>query len=330
MGVGQGGAAMTVEQAYRLIHNGLDSGRLAQAYVVAAPPRGAGLLLTKRVLSRLFCQTPDIPCGECSRCRAVERGIHPDVHVLEPQMKSRVIGMEAMRDFLREIHSTSFEGGWKGGVIVSADCLNASAANAFLKTLEEPPEQTVFFLLTDSPQRLMPTIISRCQRLSIEDSQTSGLSPDDRQALIEVLSAGAEDTGTAGAFGRADRLVSYLKARKAGIEKEQKKDAKSDSEEDIDRETLDARIGALYREWRHGILESLLNWYRDVFLLVCGGEKQYLYFRDQVEQLAVLAQGCTYRQALEQVQAVEAAVVQLNRNLPESLTFEMLFYKLIR
>ncbi len=329
MAAGQGGAAMTLEQAYSLIHNGIASDRLAQAYVVAAPPRGAGSLLAKRVLSRLFCQAPEDLCGECSQCRAVERGIHPDVHVLEPQMKSRVIGMQAMREFLREIHSTSFEGGWKGGVIVSADCLNASAANAFLKTLEEPPEQTVFFLLTDSPQRLMPTIISRCQRLSIEDCQSAGLSQDDRQTLIEVLSAGADDTGVAGAFGRADRLVSFLKARKADIEKEERKAAKSDSEEDVGRETLDARIGALYREWRHGILESLLHWYRDVFMLVCGGDIQYLYFRDQAAQLAVLAQGCTYRQALGRVQAVETVVVQLNRNLPESITFETLFYKLM-
>ncbi len=319
---------MTPEYAYLLIANGIATGRLAQAYVVAAPPRGAGERLARRVLSHLLCRENQPPCGTCTRCLAVERGTHPDVHRLEPQMKSRVIGMAPMREFLREIHTTSFEGGWKGAVITAADCLNPSAANAFLKTLEEPPEQTVFFLLTDSPQRLMPTIISRCQRLSIEDRQDIGLPVEDGQALVDILTAEGGTGGIAGAFGRADRLTAFMKTHKAEIEKQEKQASKSDADEDIDKETLDARIGARYREWRHGVLCALLDWYRDIFLLVCGGDKQYLSFKQHPETLSAVAQECPFGQALKQVQAVEEAAVQLNRNLPESLTFETMFFNL--
>lgn len=320
---------MTPEHAYAFVAHSIAAGRLAQAYVVAAPPRGAGQVFVKRVLARLLCRESNPPCGVCQRCAAVEKGTHPDIHWLEPQKKSRVIGMEQMKDFLPEINTTSFEGGWKAGVIMAADCLNNSAANAFLKTLEEPPGNTVFFLLTDSPQRLLPTINSRCQHLAIEDAAGSGASEEDCRELIAILTEGGAAGGIAGAFGRADRLSAFMKARKTEIEKEEKREARDDSDEDVDKDTLEARIGARYREWRHGILCSMLNWYRDVLVLVCGGDEQYVSFQGELETLREVAGTCTSRRALEQIQAVEAVVVQLNRNLSESLAFENAFFKLI-
>lgn len=320
---------MTPEHAYEFAAHSIATGRVAQAFVVASPPRGAGETFAKRVLSRLLCREQNPPCGTCKRCLAVQKGTHPDVHWLEPQKKSRVISMAQMKDFLLEINTTSFEGGWKAGVIMAADCLNNSAANAFLKTLEEPPQQTIFFLLTDSPQRLLPTINSRCQHLTIDDASGSGASEDDCRDLIAILSEGGLAGGIAGAFGRADRLVSFMKSRKAEIEKEEKAEAKDDDSEDVDKDTLEARIGARYREWRHGVLCSMLSWYRDVLVLVCGGDEQYVSFQSDLDSLREIADACTYRKALEQVQAVEAVVVQLNRNLSESLAFENAFYKLI-
>jgi DNA polymerase III subunit delta' len=321
---------MTPDHAYAFMAHSIDAGRLAQAYVVSAPPRGAGDVFVKRVMSRLLCREPQPPCGHCSRCITVEKGTHPDVHWLEPQKKSRIISIDAMRDeFMPEIQRTSFEGGWKAGVIVGADCLNNAAANAFLKTLEEPPARTVFFLLTDSPQRLLPTINSRCQHLAIDDASGMGASPEDQRELVAILAGAGGVDGIATAFGRADRLTAFMKARKTEIEKETKREARDDSDEDIDEETLDARIGARYREWRHGILCAMLNWYRDILVLVCGGDEQYLSFPGEVETLRASAAACTYRRALEQVQAVENAVVQLNRNLTESLVFANAFFKLI-
>lgn len=321
---------MTPDHAYAFVAHSIDAGRLAQAYVVAAPPRGAGEVFVKRVMSRLLCREDQPPCGHCTRCTTVAKGTHPDVHWIEPQKKSRVIGIDAMRDaFMPEIQRTSFEGGWKAGVIVGADCLNNAAANAFLKTLEEPPAKTVFFLLTDSPQRLLPTINSRCQHLAIDDHSGMGASLEDQRELVAILAGGNGVDGFASAFGRADRLASFMKARKTAIEKEEKRDARDDSDEDINKDTLDARTGARYREWRHGILCAMLNWYRDILVLVCDGDEQYLSFPDERETLRTAAAGCTYRRALEQVQAVETAVVQLNRNLSESLVFGNAFFKLI-
>ncbi len=319
---------MTGDQAYTGIVHSVIAGRLAQAYIVAAPPRGAGDELARRALALLLCNAPNPPCGACSKCSAVARGTHPDVHRLEPQKKSRVISVEQMREYLKRINTTTFEGGWKGGVIMAADCLNTAAANAFLKTLEEPPEKTVFFLLTDSPQRLLPTILSRCQRIELGESEAAVamISEADREVLYAVLGTSGEGR-VADAFGRADRLTSHLKAVKEAIRKEEKAAVKGD-DTGVDEDTLEARIGSRHREWRHGILQTLLNWYRDVLVLVCGADACHVICRDALDMLRAAAVRTSYREAIDQVRTVEVLVTQMNRNLPESLVFEHAFMKL--
>ena len=101
---------------------------------------------------------------------------HPDVAWLEPQGRSRTIKVErgkdddgpGMRDGIVEPMSvTSFSGGWKAGVISGADRMRNEAANAFLKTLEEPPPKTIFLMTTDQPDAMMSTILSRSQRVDL-------------------------------------------------------------------------------------------------------------------------------------------------------------------
>jgi len=200
---------VTPDHAYAFVAHSIAAGRLAQAYVVAAPPRGAGEVFVKRVMSRLLCREDQPPCGHCTRCTTVAKGTHPDVHWIEPQKKSRVIGIDAMRDeFMPEIQRTSFEGGWKAGVIVGADCLNNAAANAFLKTLEEPPENAVIFLLATGTEGMLPTILSRCQELRVNPW------PEDELAalLCELHGVEAAESVAAAtvAAGNARRAAALL------------------------------------------------------------------------------------------------------------------------
>ena len=104
----------------------------------------------------LFCESEPPPCGECIRCRHVHDRTEPDIHWVFPEKKSRVISVDQIRDtIVSQMSQTSFGGGWKVGVITGADRLNTAAANAFLKTLEEPTEKTLFLLLSDLPQELL-------------------------------------------------------------------------------------------------------------------------------------------------------------------------------
>ena len=137
---------------------------------------------------------------------------HPDIHWLFPEKKSRIVSVEAVHEkFIDPMSQTSFSGGWRVGVLVGADRLNPAGANAFLKTLEEPPARTLFLLLTDAPEQLLPTIISRCQRIDLPDSREHQLADPWRTNVLGVLSnPDLADTTAAGFLQRAaaaDRLL---------------------------------------------------------------------------------------------------------------------------
>ena len=316
---------MTVDQAYAYLERSLESGRLAQAYVIEAAPRGDGLALANRLMMRLFCTEAQKPCGYCSGCRSVEQVTHPDLHQIEPEKKSRVISVEAMRTFQHAFASTSFSGGWKVGVIMNADCCHAASANAFLKTLEEPPEQTLFLLLTDQVQRLLPTVLSRCQRISLVGRDAflpRGASYD---VVVEILRT-LGTTGRVGAMSSAAALTRLLRELKDMLVKEEKTAAR-EAEQDVDSETIDGRAGARYREVRQQVMMMLLCWLRDGLLVFTGSDPQLLCFAEEVSYLQATAPD-SLGEGLRRVRVVEAAITQMNRNMPEALTLGHAFLSL--
>src|SRR6266478_5205479 len=160
------------------LQRSLERGRLAHAYLFAGP-RGSGKEAMARTLAKaLNCLEKDHDsCDRCDSCRRVDEGVHPDVYWVRPESKSRRIQVEQMREFMKAVNLRSSMGGVKVGIVVDADCLGEEASNAFLKTLEEPPAQTVIVLLTADPQRLLTTILSRCLRISFGPVTGSARSP---------------------------------------------------------------------------------------------------------------------------------------------------------
>ncbi len=207
---------MKLEEVFKDMEHSFAAGRFAQAYIIAGRPREEGLALAEMIMGLLFCIDADKPCGHCAACMQVHNKTHPDILVIEPEKKSRIISVAQIREMQNRMLKTSFAGGWKACVLVGADRLGPSSSNAFLKILEEPPPRSVFFLLTDSPQFLLPTIISRCQRVSVA-ADGEGLDGDLRQRVAEVLcrSGGGRSVS---AFAAADGFTSFLKEIKKSIE----------------------------------------------------------------------------------------------------------------
>lgn len=149
-------SAATAEQTPRSLRaftNALARGRLAHAILVHGdhPPalEAACLELAAKLLN----------AGDVKK--------HPDLFSLRPEGKARFIKVDALRDFLHQIQLTATAGPRKVGVVYEADRMNPATANAFLKTLEEPPDGTTIFLLTTHPNKLLPTIRSRCFNLRL-------------------------------------------------------------------------------------------------------------------------------------------------------------------
>ena len=169
---------------------------------------------------------------------------------IEPQSKSRQITRDDVRALIRRMEQTSFEGGWKAGILLGADCLNPNSENALLKTLEEPPPKSMLLLVTESPQSLLPTIVSRCQKIVLSSGKTGSMCADWQGPLLEILHDLPPSNGLAAA-----RLASQLKALfdtvKSGIA-DAVEDDMGQSDETLDeskiKEILAARINARLKE----------------------------------------------------------------------------------
>jgi DNA polymerase III delta' subunit len=144
--------------------------------ILLAGPSGVGKgTLAEDVAAALLCRADDSairPCRDCRGCRALEHGNHPDVHRLSPTGAGLVIPIggrdeRGVRDLVRELALMPVEGGVRVAIVTAADRMTEDAQSAFLKTLEEPPADTVLILTAADEERLLPTIRSRCVRIRL-------------------------------------------------------------------------------------------------------------------------------------------------------------------
>jgi len=145
-----------------------EQGRMPHALLIHEAPGSGGDWLAAWAAALVLCERGmTAPCGECSACRRVVSLNHPDVSWVRLQEESRQLRIEQVRDLSAELALTSHSGGYKVAILSPADALNRFAANALLKTLEEPSARTLLILVATEPSRLPPTVLSRCQRLRI-------------------------------------------------------------------------------------------------------------------------------------------------------------------
>ena len=194
------------------------AGRIAHAFLLSGP-HGTGKRTCANYLTQtILCASPQAPCGQCPACKKVLAGLHPDVHVVGEEEKS--ISVDTIRALRDQLALRPFEADRHIALIPRADRMTAQAQNALLKTLEEPAGGNVFFLLTDQPGAMLPTIVSRCRRLRF--------SPVSVEACAEILAEKGVEPGRArlaaacaqGAVGRALEIAGdedYLPLREKAL-----------------------------------------------------------------------------------------------------------------
>lgn len=145
----------------------MENDRLSHALILSGP-HGIGLRNFADVMTAsLLCRAKSehyLPCGICKSCELFVSANHPDIYKIEPEEEGKQIKVEQIRELIEFINLKSHYEGYKVAMVTPADNMNRSAANTLLKTLEEPPELTIFILLSHRPDMLPITIRSRCQK----------------------------------------------------------------------------------------------------------------------------------------------------------------------
>lgn len=328
-------------QPVALLQRSLERGRLGHAYLFT----GSDIALLERAAATLACtlncETPPRRgangqaldcCGQCSSCRKITGFNHPDVTWVRPESKSRVITIDQMRAVMQTIHLKPSQASWKVSVVVAAERMNPAAANAFLKTLEEPPLNSILVLLSADPERLLETIHSRCLRLHF-----AGESDRWRDESFQSWLSGFSQMAAAGSKSLLSRyrllslLLERLRAIRESIETTLKEASPLQDHEDLDpklkerwEDELEAAIEAEYRHRRWELLAGLQWWFRDVWLSALGLSAEGLSaFPHLEEPVRTVAGRLSVGEAMDNLAQLEHTQRLLASNVQEGLALEV-------
>jgi DNA polymerase-3 subunit delta' len=306
-----------------ILQRALDSQRIAHAYLFEGP-QGVGKKMVALAFARaLFCQS-GTGCGKCPACLKVDNCNHPDIHLVEAE--ETALKIDQIRALQQDLSLRPLEGKHKICLIDGAEQLTNGAANALLKTLEEPQPGTLIILLTDQPERLLPTIRSRCQRLPFSALSKQQLAQflgkklklDPTQALVlAALSEGSVQR----ALGPNREL--YLEKRSQLIQSLSALASRSSI-------TIFSLAEELHRkkELLPVVLDIFQTYYRDLLLLKHGYRQEDLVNQDLLDYLQQQNELTTTASLLTQLKALESARYHLHRNVNKRLAMEVLMMRI--
>jgi DNA polymerase-3 subunit delta' len=298
------------------LQQSLRRGRLGHAYLFIGPNRGDLEMCARALAKALNCEKNDAPsekfCGKCDACARIDAENHPDVRWIRPESKSRRITVDEIRAFERAVNLKSSTARVKIGVIVDADCMVESAANAFLKTLEEPPPQSLILLLTRSPERLLATIVSRCLKINFGASKSREFSAR-QQKIAEILAKFLQKNmppvvAAYGFWRHVQQVLSEIRAEKQAeseksLEKLEQFELDSAARKRFEDEAA-ARAQSEYLREREEILQAMLWFFRDLWVKEDG------------------------QKAESALETVEDLAADLARGVSEPLAFEVAFLRI--
>lgn len=273
----------------------LRSGNLPHAFLFTGIEGIGKRTVATGFVKALNCLTQsDDFCGQCLQCRKIDRQIHPDVMIVEPLPDKKGLSVDQIRSLQQEIIFKPLEGKKKAVIIDQAENMTASVANCLLKTLEEPPEDTVLVLIAHSVSDMLPTVLSRCQRLHF-----SPLSDDDLSSLLAAQGMQARQTAQLLPLAQGSLQRALMFAGADFISR---------------REQIAARLGegapaalkladdlARDEEVLPMALEFLESWYRDLLVLLEGARDARLYNADLADDLAHAASVSTRACVVEKI-----------------------------
>jgi len=305
------------QKAINFLINSLRNGKLANAYLFIGPEGVGKSMVAKELAKILNCQSKKFDsCQECNSCIKIESSNHPDIHWIK-RGPSAFIKIEEIRGLENDIYLRPYEASKKVYIIQEAQEMTEEANNALLKTLEEPPSDSVIILITSQPNRIFPTIASRCQKIYFSSFSN--------EILEEILS---KEYGL-------DRSKSYFLSRFSSGRlgkalKFKDTDILRQKNTIINNFVYQQDFNKFYESFRFDskndveeILEILVNWFRDILLLKIGFDSTELMNTDRIKDLDNIRDRYSFSDIFE----IMGLIMRINRLLLLNINIKIALYQ---
>ncbi|MFQ5903823.1 MAG: DNA polymerase III subunit delta' [Candidatus Binatia bacterium] len=308
---------------------GLEKDRLHHAYLFLGP-EGVG----KRTIALSFAMAVQCLerahdfCDRCANCVRVRTGNHPDVRVVGPSTGKKEISIEQVRELGRELNFRPFSARKKIAVLDPAPLMNSSAQNALLKTLEEPPRDSLVILISPSTGGLLPTLLSRCLRLSFAPLPVELLA----SFLVSQKSKKPEEAEflaamAMGSLGRATSpdVEGLMERRRGWVEQ-----ICSLTQGNVNGGVALAEELAGVREECLKFLEWVGGWYRDILIYCVTGSSQGICNLDMMNKIEQQAAIYSLERILFLLSQVVRTTASIQRNVNRRMALENFFSYAVR
>tara|TARA_Y100000590_G_scaffold420199_1_gene522637 strand:- start:26602 stop:27630 length:1029 start_codon:yes stop_codon:yes gene_type:complete len=314
----------------------ISNGQNSHAYLISGPDSVGKKCVALYIASALNCETASqTPCGTCSQCNRISRRVHSDCETISIDVdgylhgdgnKRTVITIDQVRKIIRECYLKPYEGKYRVYIIEQSHRMSEEASNALLKTLEEPPEQVVIILISSVPEKILPTLVSRTQLISLKKVNRLEL----QKGLIQNFQL--EDTAAEelsktcdGKPGIAVKMLNdedYKKWRSDALD-EVEFLAEADS---YARFIYGGSLSKRYLKDRDALIAILTlwqEWWRDV-LISSYGINNSIINQSRVDKISYYADRYGSTKCAQTLRILNSTMVKLQKNFNPSLTFEQL------
>jgi DNA polymerase-3 subunit delta' len=316
--------AFSRDTAFNLLRRAHEQNRLAHAYLISGPP-GSG---KQRLAAELASLVNGTPSSDVFSARA------RDIFVAQPESKSRRIVIEQIRDLEHALQMRASNGRRKVAIVSDADRLQPQAANAFLKTLEEPPKDSLLLLLSALPEALPETILSRCIAIPLAPEGQLKNKAEEKQLVKLLQQTVCEQSWSIQyAYRLAQEFQRLLRAVREQIKSETDQALKQEEtryKDSTDGAWLEEReeyykalTESFYLQRRAGLIETLFAWWSDVLRSSNRVERRNL--PNAGKETGELAGRFTTAEVLRRIQRLEELRDHLSRNIQEALAIEVAF-----
>ena len=325
------------ESLLRQIDKSIRAGRYAHAYLLVGPAHVGKKTLAINMAQAVNCSSPeDGPCGKCSQCTRIAASQHPDVVVIGVQRGEeegparKEIGIDSVREVHHQANLKPYQGSHRVYIFDGAEHMSDEAANALLKTLEEPPPQVMIILLTTQEEALLPTIRSRCRRLELKPLPVADVTrelvgthsiDEERAEVLARLSMGRLGWALSAVDNpsimeeRGEELGRIAHLPQARLQ---------------ERFSYASDLASLYsrnREEGREVLYLWLRWWRDLLLIKEGAEK-FVHNVDYIETLQITSSEYDTVKLVGFIQAILRTLEALEDNANPRLALEVMMLSL--